>query len=352
MTSHCLPDRLPDRLPNRLHEFRYAELALKIEAEPNFEAKKALALFGLAGSSLNTARTGGSSPLSLSPARAGSPQRTQRSPVGTHRSSAEFMEPGELAEEGEGPVGKGPVEGEGAVPVGIAAPEATPVEAAEEEAKAAEEAAKAAEEAAEAAEEAAAEEEEEELVFLALAPSRAPGEASTSTLRNDEETRARVRALTTAPCPNGSPAPPCMHAPACTCPPRRPVRMEALACTPCMHALACTCSPRRPVPVPSPQVHALFESMDKDGSGHVSRKELAAKLHADGESPFAPSRTPQSPPHRASAHHGAHRDAHHGAHDEAQHGAHHDARNDAHHVAQRGELTMVLTTAPPLDPHR
>ena len=204
--------------------------------------------------------------------------------MGTHRSSAEFMEPGELAEEGEGPVGKGPVEGEG--PVGIAAepeaaPEATPIEAAAEEAKAAEEeaaaeeaAAEEAEEAKAAAEEAAAEEEEEEeaLVFLALAPSRAPGKASASTLRNDEETRARVRALTTAPCTNGSP---CMHA---------------------LHARpAGTCSPRRPVPVPSPQVHALFESMDTDGSGHVSRKELAAKLHADGESPFAPSRTP--PPH-------------------------------------------------------
>jgi len=117
-----------------------------------------------------------------------------------------FMEPGELAEEGEGPVGKGPVEGEG--PVGIAAepeaaPEATPIEAAAEEAKAAEEeaaaeeaAAEEAEEAKAAAEEAAAAEEEEEeaLVFLALAPSRAPGKASTSTLRNDEETRARVRA--------------------------------------------------------------------------------------------------------------------------------------------------------------
>jgi hypothetical protein len=135
--------------------------------------------------------------------------------VGTHRSSAEFMEPGELAEEGEGPVGKGPVEGEG--PVGIAAepeaaPEATPIEAAAEEAKAAEEeaAAEEAEEAKAAEEKAAAEKAAEEaLVFLALAPSRAPGKASTSTLRNDEETRARVRALTTAPCTNGSP---CMHA--------------------------------------------------------------------------------------------------------------------------------------------
>jgi hypothetical protein len=163
---NCRSKRLPDCLPDCLPEFRYAELALKIEAEPNFEAKKSLALFGLAGSSLNTARTGGSSPQSLSPNRAGSPQRTHRSPVGTHRSSAEFMEPGELAEEGEGPVGKGPVEGEG--PVGIAAepeaaPEATPIEAAAEEAKAAEEeaAAEEAEEAKAAAEEAAAEEEEE-----------------------------------------------------------------------------------------------------------------------------------------------------------------------------------------------
>jgi hypothetical protein len=120
------------------------------------------------------------------------------------------MEPGELAEEGEGPVGIA------AEPE--AAPEATPIEAAAEEAKAAEEeaaaeeaAAEEAEEAKAAAEEAAAEEEEEEeaLVFLALAPSRAPGKASASTLRNDEETRARVRALTTAPCTNGSP---CMHA--------------------------------------------------------------------------------------------------------------------------------------------
>ena len=114
----------------------------------------------------------------------------------THRSSAEFMEPGELAEEGEGPVG---IAAEPEV-----APEATPIEAAAEEAKAAEE--EAAEEEAEAA---AEDEEEEALVFLAIAPSRAPGKASTSTLRNDEETRARVRALTTAPCTNGSP---CMHA--------------------------------------------------------------------------------------------------------------------------------------------
>jgi hypothetical protein len=259
---NCLPNRLPDCLP----EFRYAELALKIEAEPNFEAKKSLALFGLAGSSLNTARTGGSSPQSLSPNRAGSPQRTHRSPVGTHRSSAEFMEPGELAEEGEGPVGKGPVEGEGPVgkgpvegegPVGIAAepeaaPEATPIEAAAEEAKAAaeeaaeeeaEEAKAAEEEAAAAEEEAAAEDEEEEaLVFLALAP-------STSTLRNDEETRARVRALTTAPCTNGSP---CMHALHA-----RPSRhaLTTAPCTngsPCMHALHARPSRRALTTAPCP----------------------------------------------------------------------------------------------------